>query len=110
MIFKLNNAKKVEREGFTAFIYNLKDDFPSCNTVYVDCHKFHKKVYVKTSHRIYFVIEGNGTFLVGDKKDKVEKNDVIVIEPMTKYSYEGKMKLFEINFPATSSEDEVEVE
>jgi mannose-6-phosphate isomerase-like protein (cupin superfamily) len=110
MLFKLSNAKEVQEEGFTAFLYNLKSDFPSFNTVYVDCHKFHEEVYVKRSHRIYFVIEGSGTFTVDRKKNKTQKNDVIVIEPMTKYSYKGKMKLFEVNFPATNSEDEVKTE
>ncbi|MFA6549960.1 MAG: hypothetical protein WCT36_01225 [Candidatus Gracilibacteria bacterium] len=109
MIFKLDKAKKVKKEGFTAFLYNLKQDFPSYNAVYVDCHKNHEKVYVKASHRIYFVIDGSGKFVVGDEENQVEKNDVIVIEPMTKYEYEGKMKLFEINFPATDRDDEVEV-
>jgi len=109
MHFPFSQTKKIEKEGFTAFLYNLKEDHPSFNTVYVDCHKSHEKVYVKASHRIYFVIEGEGTFTVDNETNQVKKNDVIVIEPTKEYSYKGEMKLFEVNFPATGSEDEVVV-
>jgi len=110
MIFNIENARKVTREGFTAYVYNNKDQYPTLNTVYVDCFKDHEKVYVKTSHRLYFVIEGSGTFTLNNETFSVKQNDVIVIEPMVEYSYEGQMKLFETNYPATGSEDEVVVE
>ncbi|MFH1536550.1 MAG: hypothetical protein ABID45_01020 [Patescibacteria group bacterium] len=107
MIFKRKNTKEVIRDGFTAHIYNSKKEYPALDTILVDCHTSHKKVYVKESHRVYFVIEGNGTFDVGDETYEVTKEDVIVIEPKVKYAYKGKMKLFELNFPSTSSDDEV---
>jgi len=109
MIFNIKNARKVSREGFTAYVYNSKDEYPALNTVYVDCFKDHEKVYVKKSYRLYFVIEGEGTFNVGDNEYAVRQNDVIVIEPMVEYSYKGKMKLFETNYPATGGDDEVEI-
>jgi len=109
MIFKIENAQKVEKNGFTAYVYNNKNEYPTLNTVYVDCFENHEKVYVKNSHRLYFVIEGEGEFNVGDNKYSVKQKDVILIEPMTKYSYKGKMKLFEINYPATNSDDEVKI-
>ena len=110
MLFKLKDAKKIKRKGFTAFLYNSKAEFPVLNTVYGDCFESHEKVYVKNSYRLYFILEGKGTFLVGKKKFKVKPTDVVVIPPRTEYSYQGKMKLFEANFPATGSEDEVTVE
>ena len=110
MLFSLKNACKVVRPGFTAFVYNSKEDLPPLNTVLVDCHKDHEKVYVKESHRVYFVMEGSGTFTVGKEIYKVQPFDVVVIPPKVPYSYEGKMKLFEANFPATGEEDEVRVE
>lgn len=109
MLFTLKNSTKVARDGFTAFLYNQKKDYPALNTVYVDCHKSHDREYVKESHRLYFVIDGGGIFYVGNDKYDVKKNDVIVIEPKIEYSYEGKMKLFEVNYPATDSSDAVKV-
>jgi len=110
MIFNIENARKVSRQGFTAYVYSNKDQYPALNTVYVDCFKNHEKVYVKNSHRLYFVIEGAGFFTINEETYAVKQNDVIVIEPMIKYAYEGKMKLFETNYPATGSEDEVVAE
>ena len=107
MLLKLSDATKVERDGFTAWVYNLKKDSPAVSTVYVDCHAAHERVSVKASHRLYFVIEGEGKFTVGDEEHVVESKDVIIIEPKTPYSYEGQMTLFEVNFPATDSSDEV---
>ena len=58
MIFKKKDAQKVSRDGFTAFVYNDKEQYSILNTVYVDCFEGHEKVFVKESHRLYFVIEG----------------------------------------------------
>jgi len=110
MIFNIKDANKTSQEGFTAYVYNSKDDYPTLNTVYVDCFKGHEKVYVKTSHRVYFVIEGEGIFNINGKESSVKEKDVIVIEPMMEYFYQGKMKLFEVNYPATGEEDEVRAE
>ncbi|KKW41765.1 MAG: Cupin 2 domain-containing protein [Candidatus Magasanikbacteria bacterium GW2011_GWA2_56_11] len=109
MLFSLQNAQKVSRPGFTAYVYNSKEEHPGLNTVYVDCFAGHEKVYVKNSRRLYFVIEGEGIFHLNGEEHAVRPNDVVVIEPMAEYAYTGKMKLFEVNCPATGSEDEVEV-
>ncbi len=110
MLFQLKNAFKVKRPGFTASVYNSKSKLSVLNTVYVDCFGAHEKVFVKKSHRLYFVMQGSGTFIVGKKTYKVKSLDVVVIPPKTPYSYKGKMKLFEANFPATGAEDEVVME
>lgn len=110
MFFELRNAKKVELKGFTAFLYNTKSEIPEYNSVYVEVNGEHNKEFVKKSHRLYFVIEGKGVFKVGKETKDVKKNDVIVIPPQIPYMYNGKMKLFEVNFPATDSNDAVKVE
>ena len=109
MLYTFSDSKQVKRESFTAFLYNQKKNYDKMNAVYVDCKKSHERVYVKSSHRVYFVIHGEGVFNVGTKEYKVREKDVIVIEPKTEYSYRGKMKLFEINFLATDKNDEVRV-
>ena len=109
MLFTLRKAKKVKMDGFTAFLYNSKSEFPVVSNVYVDCHKGHEKVYVKNIYRLYFVLKGKGNFKVGKKKCNVKPRDVVIIPPRTEYSYQDKMELFESNFPATGPEDEVAV-
>jgi len=39
----------------------------------------------------------------------VKPNDVVVIAPKVEYAYEGRMKLFEANYPATDDDDEAEI-
>ncbi|MFA5076588.1 MAG: hypothetical protein WC480_04190 [Patescibacteria group bacterium] len=109
MLFNLQKAQKISRPGFTAYVYNDKKQYPALEAVYVDCFKNHEKVYVKKSHRLYFVIAGEGTFYVDKETHTVKQNDVIIIEPLVRYAYEGKMKLFEVNCPATDNGDEAEV-
>jgi len=109
MIFNIENATKISEEGFTAHLYNTKEQYPAISAVFVECTGGHEQVYVKKSHRLYFVIEGSGTFTINNETSPIKKNDVIVIEPMTPYSYEGQMKLFEVNSPATDSNDQVKI-
>ncbi len=107
MRFKLEDAHIVNLPGFDAFLYNSKSEFPPCSMVFVDCHSSHARVMVKASHRIYFVIEGEGGFVLEGRRYDVSQHDVIVIKPQTAYEYSGRMKLFEVNFPATDASDEV---
>lgn len=109
MLMRLANTKQVNRDGFTAFLYNLKSDYPALGAVYVQCTGSHERVFVKKSHRLYFIIEGRGVFDVGDEHYEVGPSDVIVIEPGISYSYAGSMTLFEVNYPATDDSDEVRV-
>ncbi len=110
MKFSLDKARTVERDGFTAWLYNSKEQFPAVSSVYVDVRGAHERVYVKKSIRLYFVIKGRGQFTVGNETLEVKTNDVIIIPPKVSYSYKGRMRLFETNFPATGSEDEVKTE
>ena len=54
----------------------------------------------------YYVIEGNGQFIVNDEKVDVATNDLIEILPQNKYTYQGNLKMLEI---LSSRFDEEEV-
>ena len=110
MFFELKNTEEIVKDGFTAYRYNLKEEISEFTSLFVDVDGAHDKEYVKTSHRLYFVVQGNGKFWVGGKEKTVRQYDVIAIPPMTAYYYDGKMKLFEINFPGTGPEDSVKVD
>jgi mannose-6-phosphate isomerase-like protein (cupin superfamily) len=58
---------------------------------------------VRNSIRAYFVIEGSGVFEVGHEMHEVGPTDFVVIPSQTPYAYRWKMKLFEVNTPATDS-------
>jgi mannose-6-phosphate isomerase-like protein (cupin superfamily) len=37
-------------------------------------------------HEIYFIIEGNATFTVGDEEHEVRERDIVVVEPLAAHS------------------------
>lgn len=54
----------------------------------------------------YYILEGEGYFILEDKKQTVNKGDLVVIPPGTKYSFGGKLKMHLINTPHWSQEQE----
>ena len=65
MLLKLRDAVGVKKQGFTAYVYNTKRSYPPANAIFVQYNKGHERVRVKGSHRLYFVLEGSGSFTVG---------------------------------------------
>lgn len=64
--------------------------------------KYHTNVY---SRKIYYVIEGNGTFKVNGETILVKKDDVIEIPSNTEFVFAGKMRLLLIMSPAFRPQD-----
>jgi mannose-6-phosphate isomerase-like protein (cupin superfamily) len=54
----------------------------------------------------YYVIEGEGYFILNGDKQKVSKGNLIVIPPGTKYNFGGKLKMLLINTPPWSPDQE----
>jgi mannose-6-phosphate isomerase-like protein (cupin superfamily) len=51
------------------------------------------------SDLVYFVLEGNGKFLIEDKEFCVKKGDLIFIPKNTKYKDSGKLTLLAVSSP-----------
>ncbi len=54
----------------------------------------------------YYVIEGNGYFILNGDKQDVAKGDLVVVPPGTKYTFGGQLKMLLINTPKWSAEQE----
>ena len=104
------DARHFDREGFSGDIYVGKEDQKGFNALLVDCVTRHYKTKLTGAIRMYLVLEGSGTFTINDKKEIVERFDFFVISSGDVYEYEGKMKLFEFNVPATDSSNEEKLE
>ena len=59
--------------------------------------------------RAYLVLEGTGTFTINGIEEIAEQYDFFLISDGDVYEYMGKMKLFELNVPATDSSNEEKV-
>lgn len=58
-----------------------------------------------TSTMFYYIIEGNGTFIINNEKCLVKTNDLIEIPPKHKYTYTGYLKMLEVQTPAFNPDD-----
>jgi mannose-6-phosphate isomerase-like protein (cupin superfamily) len=97
-------------EGLNAWSYSSKNNLSSGSAIVIEVDGNHGEVMSKVSDRIYYVIEGNGKFMNGNKKIGVETGDVIIVDKNTPYDYKGKMKLFLVHIPAWDESQEVILE
>ena len=65
-----------------------------------------QEFYDIESHFTYYIVEGEGTFVLNDKKVKVKATDLVVIPPKTRIHYFGKMKMVLTVSPAFKEENE----
>lgn len=114
MKFTLKSARKFDRNGRKGFIYNSNEDFEGANVVYMEMKGRHGKVKNTKSDRIYYILEGKGKFVTGDKVQKVEKTDVVIVPKNTPYDFEAieetTLKLILVSCPAFDREAEVKLE
>ena len=54
----------------------------------------------------YYLLKGEGYFVLNGDKQEVAKGDLVVIPPGTKYTFGGKLKMLLINTPRWSAEQE----
>ena len=106
MKISFEQTKFFDREAFNGNLYVQKNDNKGFNALLVHCVTRHYKTRLTGATRAYLVLEGEGTFSINDKKEKAEKDDLFLIFDNDVYEYEGEMKLFELNIPATDSSNE----
>jgi gentisate 1,2-dioxygenase len=110
MKISLNQASIHDKRDFIAKFYLEKKTNPEFNTIFVECINRHYKTKLKNATRIYFVIEGKGYFIIDNIKQEANLYDLFIIKDSQIYEYRGKMKLIEINFPATDKSNEEKLE
>lgn len=104
-IKNLNKEYTFSKDGFDVSIPNITNN--EISICFVDV-KVERTTYcmLDKSTIFYYIIDGNGEFEIDGDKIEIVKNDLIEILPKQKYSYEGNMKMLEIQ---SNSFDETEV-
>lgn len=114
MKFSFADTKKIGWEGLKAWIYSSKEDFPNASSIYFEVTGAHGKIKTTLSDRVYFVIEGEGEFIINDKVVSVKEKDVIIVPKNTPYNYRAvnntTLKLFLVHTPAYDAKYEVQLE
>lgn len=67
--------------------YKLKHLDKYQSIVYAEVTNDHSEVSTKDIERIYYIIEGQGEFVIGNEVSKVIKGDVFTVPPKTVYNY-----------------------
>lgn len=70
----------------------------------------HIKMKCLKEDRIYYVVEGEGEFIVKDEINSVKAEDLMFVPMGTPYSFSGKMKILLICSPEFNPEDDVTLE
>lgn len=103
----LSDTQNFDREGFSGQVYIPPQANAGFNALMVDVHGSHPRKRMVDTTRVYLVMEGSGTFTLGENVNGVQKGDLFVIPPGGEYEYEGQMQLFEFNVsPDNSFKDE----
>lgn len=110
MKIALNQTTFFDRGDFNGKVYVKGEAQKGFNALLVECVTRHFKTRLKNAVRAYLIIGGSGTFTINDKKETAEPFDLFVISDGDVYEYEGIMKLFEFNVPATDSSNQENLE
>jgi|JI10StandDraft_1071094.scaffolds.fasta_scaffold208601_2 mannose-6-phosphate isomerase-like protein (cupin superfamily) len=104
-LFSADKATKFNKHGIDLTIYD--EHVPQANVVHVSVDKGHfQEFYDLESHYIYYIYEGNGTFVLNDEKIQAKATDLVVIPPKTRIHYFGQMKMVLTVSPAFKEENE----
>jgi len=93
----LKDTERFDRDEFFGHVYLLEDSKLGFGALEVYVNGSHPKKIVEVSTRMYRVEEGEGTFRIDGVSYEAEVGDLFLIHKGSNYSYEGKMKLFEVN-------------
>ncbi|MCL2017538.1 MAG: hypothetical protein FWG80_02075 [Alphaproteobacteria bacterium] len=109
MKYKFTEAEafKFGWNGLDGLAYSSKDDFDFASTAVFNVTKSHGKCKSTLCNRVYYVIEGQGKFIIAGKDIEVSASDVVIVPKNTEYDYVGKMKLFLVHTPAYDASCEV---
>jgi mannose-6-phosphate isomerase-like protein (cupin superfamily) len=95
MIIKPGKEKQMGIMKIQEYLIN-----PNFSATLIEIDGEHKTIKCLKEDRIYFIIEGNGKFIINNKESNVSVNDLIFISKNTPYNIIGKMKYLLIHSPA----------
>ncbi len=107
MIIKGEDANQKKVGPMIIKEYKINSDFSGA---LVEINGNHGSIKCLKEDRIYFVIEGNGKFIINNQENNVSANDLIFVPKETPYNIIGKMKYFLINSPEFNPKHDVSLE
>lgn len=110
MIFKFKNTTNIEKHGVKMHIYNTKEECKEAAVVYQETEKGHmEEFHHEKSTFIYYILDGNGTWVIEDVEYEVEALDVVIVPPGKRFYFKGELKQVCVTAPAWNEEYEKHV-
>lgn len=107
MIIKAKDVPETEMEGAgdntkatMKRIINREEHSENISITWVKIRGSHEKLKCEGSDRVYYIIDGEAEFKVGDNAGKVESGDHVLIPKGIPYEFNGEMTYIVINGPA----------
>ena len=104
MIIKKSQAIKKTVSPMVINEYKISPDF---SAAYVEIKGNHGKLKCLNEDRIYFVVEGEGKFIVNEEESLIAAQDLVFIPKNTPYNIIGDLKYFLVCSPEFKPEDDV---
>lgn len=106
-VYSRSEAKTINKFGVDITLYDT--NAPS-NIVYEDVKVGHlQEWYSDVSTYQWFLIEGQGVFVINDEKHLAGAGDLVVVPPKNRMHYFGNMKMVLVTTPAYEEKNEHEV-
>ena len=104
------NEDGVEEMRFSNVLFKdlLVSDAPSISIAKIELAGENEKSKNTVSDTYYYVVEGEGAFIIGDKRYSVSKGSLVCIPKNTIYQDSGNLKMIAISVPKFDT-DKVEI-
>jgi mannose-6-phosphate isomerase-like protein (cupin superfamily) len=103
--FTADKAKKFNKHGVDLTVYGL--NYSPVNVVHVSVKDGHYQEFLdEKSAYIYYIISGEGVFVLNDERVEAKATDLIFIPPKTRIHYFGSMELVLTVCPAFNETNE----
>lgn len=104
MVIKKSQAFKKEVGPMIINEYKISPDF---SAAYVEINGNHGKLKCLNEDRIYFIVEGEGKFIVNEEETSITTQDLVFIPKNTPYNLIGSFKYLLICSPEFNPEDDI---
>lgn len=84
--------------------YNINSNF---SAALIEINGNHGEIKSIGEDRIYFILTGEGKFIINNEENTVEPNDLIYIPMNTPYNVIGKMKFLMISSPEFNAKNDI---
>lgn len=103
--YPFSEARTINKFGVDITIYD--EGVASNNLVYEETKIGHLEEFLdEVSTHMWFIIEGQGTFVIDDEKIEAGPKDVVVVPPNKRIHYFGQMKMLLCTTPAFDPKNE----